>query len=656
MRLFLAVTALMLLALCVAPARAGQARDIVPTGAGGSERRVALVIGNNAYQHVTPLKNSVADAVAFKRELEARGFAVVYRENAGRRAMNDAVEEFLGKLSTDAVSVIFYSGHGVQINSANFMVPTDLQAEKEADVANDGIDLGRVLDRVAQTQAKFTLAVIDACRNNPFQGSGRAIGGSKGLAAPSGNASGVMVVYSAGANQQALDRLGGNDTNPNGLFTREFLKAMRIPGLKVQDAVNSVKMAVIEQAKAVGHVQTPAIYDQSVGTFVFTPGDGPMQGPGAMASQAPAPAASGPNAVEFSVDDIAKQEEAGRAKWDQWQGQMRAAFDKASAFEGRAETKRAVWDRFLVAYSQKNPYADDDDQLRAEAASRKAAVQDGPVQVAPPVAPEADRRAGETFRDCPNCPEMVVMPAGGFAMGASTAERSATSSEGAPQRWLDYQSPQHAVSVRGFAIGKNAVTFAEWDSCVAEGGCGGYSPADRGWGRGSRPVIFVSWTNAQAYVQWLNGKAGGRVQASTGAGGPYRLPSEAEWEYAARAGTATGRYWGETIGSGYANCNGCGSQWDNRQIAPVGSFRPNPWGLYDMLGNVYQWTEDCWNANYAGAPTGGSAWTVGDCTNRVLRGGSWDDNPFYVRAASRGWLGSGQRLNSIGFRVAKTLP
>jgi|GEM_PF-5491631 uncharacterized caspase-like protein len=235
-------------------------------------RRVALVIGNNDYQHVSPLVNAVADARAFRRELEQRGFDVVYRENAGRRAMNGAVEEFVGKLSSDAVSVIYYSGHGVQINSANYLIPVDLQAEKEADVAYDAVDLSRLVDRVSQTQAKFTLAVIDACRNNPFQGTGRSIGGTKGLAAPSGNASGVMVVYSAGANQQALDRLGNDDRDPNGLFTREFLKVMRVPGLKVQDAVNQVKMEVITRAKGIGHLQTPAIYDQSVGTFMFTPG------------------------------------------------------------------------------------------------------------------------------------------------------------------------------------------------------------------------------------------------------------------------------------------------------------------------------------------------------------------------------------------------
>ncbi len=241
---------------------------------GAAERRVALIIGNNEYRYVTGLNNAVADARAMKRALEERGFQVVYRENATRRGMYDAFEEFLGKLSTDAVGMVYFSGHGVQINSANFLIPTDLQAEKESDVAHDGINLGDLLERMAQVQPRFSLMVIDACRDNPFKSSGRSIGSSKGLAPPISNAEGVMVVYAAGANQQALDRLSARDTDPNGLFTREFIKALRKPGLNVQDMLREVKLAVIQQAKSVGHVQTPAIYDQSVGTFVFSEGRG----------------------------------------------------------------------------------------------------------------------------------------------------------------------------------------------------------------------------------------------------------------------------------------------------------------------------------------------------------------------------------------------
>ena len=279
---------------------------------GTAERRVALIIGNNEYRYVTGLNNAVADARAMKRALEERGFQVVYRENATRRATYDAIEEFLGKLSTDAVGMVYFSGHGVQISSANFLIPTDLQAEKESDVAHDGINLGDLLDRMAQVQPRFSLVVIDACRDNPFKSTGRSIGSSKGLAPPISNAEGVMVVYAAGANQQALDRLSAKDTDPNGLFTREFIKALRKPGLNVQDMISEIKLAVIQQAKSVGHVQTPAIYDQSVGTFVFSEGRGVAKplapaadGGGARASPAPVapePARESVGALRQHVD------------------------------------------------------------------------------------------------------------------------------------------------------------------------------------------------------------------------------------------------------------------------------------------------------------------------------------------------------------------
>ena len=231
-------------ALFVRGARAAEAPRKGQERIAAEEHRVALVIGNNDYRHIGTLDTAVARA--FKREMEGRGFQVVHRKNADRGAMNEAVRDFIGRLSSNAVGVVCDSGHSVQIGGgANYLLPTDLKAEKEGQVIDDAVELGRLLDMVSQTQAKFTLAIVDACRDNPFRGSGRAIGG-KGLAPPISNANGIMVVYSAGANQQALDRLSGGDRDPNGLFTREFLKAMRLPGRTVQEVVNAVKMSVIE--------------------------------------------------------------------------------------------------------------------------------------------------------------------------------------------------------------------------------------------------------------------------------------------------------------------------------------------------------------------------------------------------------------------------
>ena len=227
--------------------------------------------------------------------------------------------------------------------------------------------------------------------------------------------------------------------------------------------------------------------------------------------------------------------------------------------------------------------------------------------------------------------EMVSIPAGRFRMGDLSGEE-----------W-DSEKPVHSVTVPAFSMGRYEVTFAQWDACVANGGCGGYTPDDAGWGRGNRPVINVSWDDIQGFIKWLNG----------GTGGKYRLPSESEWEYAARAGSTTKYSWGNSIGSNRANCDGCGSRWDNQQTAPVGSFSANAWGLHDMHGNVYEWVQDCWNDSYAGAPSDGSAWTSGDCSRRVIRGGSWNYNPWFLRSAFRSGSPRSNRSGYLGFRLVQ---
>ena len=229
---------------------------------------------------------------------------------------------------------------------------------------------------------------------------------------------------------------------------------------------------------------------------------------------------------------------------------------------------------------------------------------------------------------------MVVIPTGSFRMGCRPG-----------QGCLDNEIPLHEVTIRSFALSKHEVTLDDWDACVRHGGCSGYRPDDEGWGRGDRPVINVSWEDAQSFVAWLS-----RVT-----GDAYRLPTEAEWEYAARADAETEYSWGNRIGRNQANCDGCRSRWDNEMTAPVGSFVPNGFGMYDMHGNVSEWVEDCWNDNYVGAPSDGSAWLGGDCERRVLRGGSWGDDPMFLESEDREWWSPGIRLNSLGFRVARTL-
>ena len=258
------------------------------------------------------------------------------------------------------------------------------------------------------------------------------------------------------------------------------------------------------------------------------------------------------------------------------------------------------------------------------------------VSALAPLATGDARKRGDTFKDCDPCPEMVIVPPGIFRMG--------------DLHGVGYFSemPIRAIHIgHAFAVGKFEVTFDEWAACVSDDGCNGYRPDDLGWGRGDRPVVHVSWHDAKTYVRWLSRKTGK----------PYRLLSEAEWEYTARAGTRTMFSWGDWVGSGYANCDGCGSAWDDDLTAPVGSFAPNGFGLHDMHGNVYEWVEDCWHSGYVGAPSDGSAWTSGGvCQVRILRGGSYDDTPVLVRSANRDGNLANDRYNLFsGIRVARAL-
>jgi len=380
------------------------------------------------------------------------------------------------------------------------------------------------------------------------------------------------VVYAAGSDQQALDRVGDHD--PNGLFMREFLKAMRKPGLKAQDVVREAKQTTIEQAGLVGYRQSPAIYDHSVGIFYFS----------------------------------------------------------GAAADGRSVVS--------------------------------------PAPIARPSG-GGSPSPGSVFRDCPDCPEMVVVPAGSFVMGSSAAE---TTREGIPDVLVAWERPQHRVTIsRAFALSKYPVTQGEFAAFVGDTG---YDPAECYLYRNNKlefdrsgnwrnpgfeqsedhPVVCVSYEDAKRYVSWLNEKVGRVLPVSTQGDGPYRLPSEAEWEYAARAGTTSARWWGEDIGSGHANCHGCGSQWDGKQPSPVASFRPNPFGLFDVLGNVFQWTEDCGHWSYVGARDTGEAWPAGDCGNRVARGGSWVSSSKFVRSANRQQFSYKKRMSDAGFRLARTLP
>ena len=484
--------------------------------------------------------------------------------------------------------------------------------ERVAELRRDRRDL-------AAHGPRLSLFILDACRDNPFTDTrGRSIGGAKGLV-PVQAEQGSFIMFAAGARELALDRLSDADSDPNSVYTRKLLPLLKQPGLRLPDVAQRVRGEVRQLAGSVGHRQSPAYYDEGADDVC-------------LAGCARPTAAATPE-----VSEAARE----------W-----ARVDKASVVELETFVRRhskspeADYARARID-NLKQPVAIAAPPPKVPAPPPTKPTQ--PAAVAPPTPParcdgvatlvgnEARcLRPKESFRDCADCPEMVVVPAGEFMMGSPANDDSRES----------YESPQHKVAIaKPFAAGKFEVTFAEWDACVMGKGCNDYRAGDEGFGRGAAPVINVSWDDATAYVAWL-AKRTGR---------PYRLLSEAEWEYAGRAGASTKYAWGENIGHNNGNCDGCGSRWDNQKTAAVGSFKANAFGLHDMHGNVWEWVQDCYRDNYKGAPNDGSPVTSNVCDQRSIRGGSWKSKADGLRASSRAGVEPRTRIDFIGFRLARTL-
>ncbi len=303
-----------------------------------------------------------------------------------------------------------------------------------------------------------------------------------------------------------------------------------------------------------------------------------------------------------------------------------------------ADAAKRQAEQQALAAEEKRKQADAESQ-RLEEANRKAAEAQQLAAEQVKAEQEAKQKAAEAskpltvfqdkLKDGSLGPKMVWMPTGQFRMGDLTGKGDKD------------ELPVHTVTIsQPFAMGQTEVSFVEYDQFAKA--TQRNLPDDQQWGRGNRPVINVSWNDAVAYAQWLSEQTGK----------PYRLPTEAEWEYAARAGTETEYWWGNEIGNNRANCDGCGSPWDNKQTAPVGSFKPNAWGLYDTAGNVWEWVQDCWHDNYTKAPDNGATWQTVECGLRVLRGGSWIIYGGDVRSAYRGRSEPGDGGHNIGFRLA----
>ena len=609
--------------------------------------RLALLIGNQNYAtKVGPLKNPRQDVALIEASLKRLGFQVTVLNDADYRAMDVALKRYVRELrgaGAGALGFFYYSGHGAAHaeTQINYLIPVDVASAEDDGVWDQSFQQNQIIDLLSKQGSNATqFAVFDACRNELHLsgGAAKAIGGEKGFV-PVANAAGLLIAYATAPGRTASDAGEGG-----GPYAKALAEELLKPGVEAVTMFRNVQIKVKQSIGQDPWLSFPSLAPVYLAGQVAAAAEAPKQqaqsplGPDAQAWSLVQNSASEAVLEEFTrrfpdsvyagfakarLDELKRKPES----WWPWSTpspqpqqakppgtQTAVVVPKTPPAPPKpAETQTAISVPTGVSVPTSRPVPPEpacDGLLVSVAAGKKPCIKPG---------------SGKSFRDCPDCPEMVVVPAGSFSMGSPSDEKERYDDEG----------PQHKVTIsKPFAVGKYVVTFDEWDACVSGGGCkGNHSPGDEGWGKGRRPVINVNWDDAQEYVKWLSQKT--RTK--------YRLLSEAEWEYAARAGTRTRYFWGDSLGRNNANCDGCGGEWDNKKTAEVGQFQPNAFGLYDMAGNVWQRTDDCWNGNYNSAPEDGSAMKTGDCSQRVFRGGSWAYSPSGSACGRARQLHLGQR-------------
>jgi formylglycine-generating enzyme required for sulfatase activity len=581
-----------LLNVADAVSAAGASSSLPSASPSAPGRLVALVIANGAYRDA-PLANPAVDAVIIAESLKRIGFAVTVKTNVDLDGFEQAMSDFAEASKGAEVALFYFAGHGFSVAAdgvqQNLLMTTssNFQAKTEMSLRQGGEPLDHVEETIIG-HARATLIFIDACRNVPALAH-RGIG-SRGFAPIDESSSeGAYVILSTRQGMTAQDGEAGQGSP----FARAVAATLPTAGLRIEDAYARIRKKVSGETN--GQQLPDAVRsDLPEGGVVLMGGGGP-QSPAAASLEASPPAASQPPIASL-------------------------------------ESNPAVG----------SPSPPPSAPAPIPAAEPPAAA----IPIGPPPQVAANDPGGEAFKECDECPDMVVVPSGNAMLGSPPGESGRQTFEAAP----------HLVDIaKPFAVGRYAVTFAQWDACYAEGACGHRRLGDLDFGRGKRPAIFATWAEAQLYVEWLKRKTGQ----------PYRLLSEAEWEYAARgcrnSKCAYAPFWFGAIKPEFAvydsrrSYDGSPKATARLKTEPVDSGPANPFGLYNMLGNVRQWTEDCWNPSPSIVASNGAPVLSGDCSARTTRGGSWADDPAKLRAAARDYESVDEGSERIGFRVARDL-
>lgn len=608
------------------------------------DKRIALVIGNGDYQN-RALDNAQRDARLMSGILGQLGFEVTQVENANQRQMQEALRAFEQRLSGGGTGLFYFAGHGMRVGSKTLLAPTDISDGSPEQLLVTGVDLTQVLASMSRPRpGKANLLILDTCLNNPFRS-----GAGADVSLPDQ----TLIAYATAPGSLAADNA------QFGLYTEQLARSLSVPASSISEVFARVGAAV---RRATDGRQAPWISSSLSSDFQLGTASGYLRSPaprGAMTVVATRGRGILPkeSAYELAFWESIKDSTHASDYEAYLQAYPKGRFAalarsrierlRAAESKGEAATKRAK--PATPPEPQPKPAQPAPQPAKAPEAARPAATAPPtpqqperpakapePVRAAPvpppPIGqhPQASQGTSGEITDCAECPTLVGLQPGSFTMGDNSSDPS--------------ERPAHKVTISApFAIGKYEVTVEQWNACVTAGACPRVSPE---FNRvANAPVRDVSWDDAQLYVRWLRGVTGK----------PYRLPTEAEWEYAARGGTSTAYWWGAQMRSGAAICKGCGEQSTREEPAAVGSATANPYGLFDVNGNVWEWVTDCWHNSYKGAPADGSAWEEHDCRARVIRGGSWRNGPSYMLSSTRFKYDANVRFSEYGFRVARPL-